>query len=80
MLNDGLVLTPSLETVSEVLPPAPLELPMMTRLWSWLTLHTDECHLNCLRLTGRVTQAPCSKLHLMQLLLVYCPPHIMFPF
>ena len=83
MLNNGLVLTPSLETVSEVSLAAPLLLlPMMTRLWSWLTVHTDESSLFCPRRTGRVTQAPCSPLHLMQLLAVsvlYCPPHIMLP-
>ena len=82
MLNDGLVLTPSLETVSEVFPAASPKPPMMTRLWSWLTVHTDEPRLSCVRLTGRVTQAPCSPLHLMQLLAVsvlYCPPHIMLP-
>ena len=81
MLNDGLVLTPSLETVSEVSFAAPLtHWPMMSRLWSWLTLHTDEPRLSCPRLTGRVTQAPCSALHLMQLLpAVFIPPHIMLP-
>ena len=79
MLNDGLVLTPSLATVSEVFLAASLLPPMMTRLWSWLTVHTDEAHLSCVRLTGRVTQAPCSALHLMQVLSVPYPPHNMFP-
>ena len=80
MLNDGLVLTPSPETVSEVSSAVSLRLPMMTRLWSWLTLHTDEPHLFSVRRTGRVTQAPCSALHLVQpFLLLHDPPHIMFP-
>ena len=70
MLNDGLVLTPSLETVSEVSLAASLPPPMMTRLWSWLTLHADDRHLNRVRLTGRVTQASCSTLHFVQLLSV----------
>ena len=80
MLNVILVLSPSLETVSEVSSAYPP--PMMTRL-SWLTLQTLECHLPLpsVRVRGSVTQPPCCTLHWRQLLGVdeYIPPHRVFP-
>ena len=67
MLNVILVLSPSLETVSEV-SSAPLP-PMMTRL-SWLTLQTLDPNLSSVRVRGSVTQPPCWTLHWRQLLIV----------
>ena len=79
-MNVLLVLSPSLETVSEV-SFAALSPPMMTRL-SWLTLQTLEPHLSSVRVRGSVTQPPCWTLHWRQLLSVdesYPPPHRVFP-
>ena len=84
MLNVLLVLSPSLETVSEVFSePSPskgVHPPMITRL-SWLTLQTLEYSLSSVRVRGSVTQPPCCTLHWMQLLFVdeTYPPHRMFP-
>ena len=79
MLNVMLVLSPSLETVSEVSFAAPFP-PMMTRL-SWLTLQTLEAPLISVRVRGSVTQSPCCTLHWRQLLRVggYPPPHRVCP-
>ena len=80
MLNVLLVLTSSLETVSEVLHAAAPLPPMMTRLLSWLTLQTLESSLYSVRVRGSVTQPPCCTLHCMQLLAVDgYPPHRVFP-
>ena len=67
MLNVMLVLSPSLETVSEV-PPVPTP-PMMTRL-SWLTLQILDPYLFSVRVRGSVAQPPCCTLHWRQLLCV----------
>ena len=81
MSNDGLVLTPSLDTVSEVISASVLPPPIMTRLWSWLTVQTLEPDLSSVRMSGRVTQAPCAALHWVQLLSVSVldPPQTMLP-
>ena len=71
-----LVVTLSLETVSEVLAATPSRPPMMTRLLSWL--QTLEYFLCSVRLRGSVTQPPCCTLHCMQLL-SDCPPHSVLP-
>ena len=67
-----LVLSPSLETVSEVSSAAPYRPPMMTKLLSWLTLQTLESSLPAVRLRGSVTQPPCWTLHCTQLLCAVC--------
>ena len=75
------VLSPSLEIISEVYATSSYP-PMMTRLLSWLTLQTLDCHLSSVRVRGSVTQPPCCTLHCMQLLLVDKtdpPPHRVFP-
>ena len=80
MLKVKLVLSPSLETVSEVSSAASLHPPMMTRL-SWLTLQTLDPSLPAVRVRGSVTQPPCCTLHWRQLLSVdeYPPPHRVLP-
>ena len=62
MLKVLLVLSPSLETVSEVFRACAPSPPMMTRL-SWLTLQTLEATLPSVRVRGSVTQPPCWTLH-----------------
>ena len=69
MLKVMLVLSPSLDTVSEVSFAASPNPPMMTRL-SWLTLQTLEYPLTSVRERGSVTQPPCCTLHWRQLLSV----------
>ena len=81
MLNAILVLSPSLETVSEVSSAASWYPPMMTRL-SWLTLQTLDPSLSSVRVRGSVTQPPCCTLHWRQLLSVdesHPPPHRVLP-
>ena len=81
MLKVLLVLSPSLETVSEVFCAVINHPPMMTRLLSWLTLQTLDPSLSAVRVRGSVTQPPCCTLHFTQLLSVdkSYPPHSMFP-
>ena len=56
MLKVILVLSPSLETVSEVSSAAPSSYPpMMTRLLSWLTLQTLDQVLFSVRVRASVT-------------------------
>ena len=58
MLKVLLVLSPSLETVSEVFRACAPSPPMMTRL-SWLTLQTLDLYLlSAVRVRGSVTQPP----------------------
>ena len=81
MSNDGLVLTPSLDTVSEVICAVLLPPPMMTRLRSWPTVQTLEPLFSFMRMSGRFSQAPCAALHWVQLLsvTVLSPPQTMLP-
>ena len=82
MLKVILVLSPSLETVSEVSSAAPSSYPpMMTRLLSWLTLQTLDQVLFSVRVRASVTQPPCCTLHCTQLLFVdaHNPPHSVLP-
>ena len=81
MSNDGMVLTPSLVTVSEVFIASILYPPIITRLWSWPTVQTLEPHLSSVRVSGRVDQFSCAALHWVQLLLVsgFPPPQNRLP-
>ena len=67
ILNELLVLSLSLETISEVSLAASSCPPMMTRLLSWLTLQTLDPSLFSVRLRGSLTQSPFWTFHWMQL-------------
>ena len=78
MSNDGLVLTPSLDTISEVFRAPSLSPPMITRFWP--TVQTLEPSLSSVRLSGRVTQSLRVAFQIVQLLSdPLNPPQTMFP-